>query len=156
MYGNSEWILHTFWKCHNENSWYQILLKFSNYESCNGNIVKFKSEEILLTLECTCIFMYMYKKRYSILYVKHIKFMCFTYKLQKPVTCDWKERERRVLVFVHYHQQLTVPVSRTNTILQLKLSSSIEPCIFFCNQTTHRCSTNPIGKYVFRTCSLIR
>ena len=49
--GNSEWILHTFWKFHNDNSWYKILLKFSNYESCNENIVKSKSKEILLTLE---------------------------------------------------------------------------------------------------------
>ena len=30
-------------------------MKFSNYESCNENKVKFKSEEILLTLECICI-----------------------------------------------------------------------------------------------------
>ena len=40
-------ILSGFWKFHNDDIYYKTLVKLSNYESCNENIVKFKSGEIL-------------------------------------------------------------------------------------------------------------
>ena len=55
----SEFYLHIFRKFNNDYIYYQILVKFSSLMKvvhCNDNIVKFKSEQILLILECILSF----------------------------------------------------------------------------------------------------